>query len=577
MRTHFTYWRYLILAVLVTAGALPTAAATNLTISLQDFNLTPPVSGYGHSGIPIISPDGRHVAFASSAVNLVSDANSNAVSFPLPGRLNVFVRDRVNGTTTLASLNFAGTAGGNGDSFPSGISADARYVLFESFASDLTAANDTNNTSDVFVRDLLTQTTFLVSVGTDGNCANGVSRSPVMTPDGRFVAFTSTAANLVSGDFNRIPDVFVRDLVAGTTTLVSVGAISTNFSTFLGGSEAPEITPDGRYVVLYSTATNLVPGVRSTGEIYVRDLIGGTTTWASTNARALYQTTFGPTNVVSCNATISADGNFVAFEACTNRPVASSARGVVLRFNRSTGGTDVVHTNAYVPLIPFEKIRNLSMTPDGRFIAFVGNIGKPTGQTNAIYLWDAQTGTNTLVSHALPFGALCDSPLVSSNGQYVAFVSATNFSEPVTFHLYLRDMLAATPVKVDTGVTGPDTGADLTCDPSLSVDGRFIGFTSQGENLVAGELNHASDVFVKDMITGAMELVSVHDPFLPGGGPTLSWLVVTGQTYQVQSKTDVKDGAWENTSGSIMIIGKRGYVTYLKPSTIQKFYRVVAY
>ena len=122
-------------------------------------------------------------------------------------------------------------------------------------------------------------------------------------------------------DTNNIPDVFVRDLQAGTTTLVSVGA-ATNATppsiTSASSSESPEITPDGRYVVFYSTATNLVPGVTTTGEIYVRDLVAGNTIWASTNARAIYQSVTGSTNVVCCNYSISDDGQFVAFEACTN-------------------------------------------------------------------------------------------------------------------------------------------------------------------------------------------------------------------------------------------------------------------
>src|SRR5262249_16421586 len=128
----------------------------------------------------------------------------------IPAHLNVFVRDRTNGTTTLASVNLNGIAG-NGNSLPVGISTNGRYALFESTASDL-VSGDTNGVSDIFIRDLVAGTTALVSASTNGGFANGVSRSPTMSVDGRCVAFVSAASNLAAGDTNGIPDVFIRDL-----------------------------------------------------------------------------------------------------------------------------------------------------------------------------------------------------------------------------------------------------------------------------------------------------------------------------------------------------------------------------
>src|ERR1019366_9965343 len=116
--------------------------------------------------------------------------------------------------------------------------------VLESSASDL-VVGDTNNATDVFVRDMVSGATLLVSVSTNGQVGNGASRSPAMTPDGRYVAFVSAANNLVAGDTNGIPDVFVRDLQANVTTLVSVGARSASTSS-LTGPEAPDIRPDGR-------------------------------------------------------------------------------------------------------------------------------------------------------------------------------------------------------------------------------------------------------------------------------------------------------------------------------------------
>ena len=160
----------------------------------------------------------------------------------------------------------------------------------------------------------------------------------------------------------------------GHDELVSVGAITNaNPPTAIPrSSESPEITPDGRYVVFYSTATNLVPGVRTAGEIYVRDLVAGNTIWASTNARAIFQTVTGGTNIVSCNYSISDDGQFVAFEACTNMPSGLRRRGESFCGTAlSTGSTDIISTNANVPDFSPELIHNLALTPDGHFVAFV--------------------------------------------------------------------------------------------------------------------------------------------------------------------------------------------------------------
>jgi Tol biopolymer transport system component len=250
-------------------------------------SFAPRLGGSGDSGLSLISQDGRYLLFASTANNLVLTNNNN---FVLPCRFNVYRRDTVAGTTTLVSVNRGGTGGGNGDSFPSGISTNGQFALFESSASDL-VANDTNNVSDIFVRDLINGTTTLVSINPSGGPANGTSRGSVMTPDGRYVAFVSTATNLVSHDINGIADIFVRDLQAGTTTLVSVGAVTNSNPPVTGtatSSESPEITPDGRYVAFLSAATNLVKGATTSGEIYVRDLVAGNTTWASTNARAIF-------------------------------------------------------------------------------------------------------------------------------------------------------------------------------------------------------------------------------------------------------------------------------------------------
>jgi Tol biopolymer transport system component len=154
---------------------------------------------------------------------------------------DIFVRDLLTNTTTRVSASSSGERGNN-DSLSNSISADGRFVAFRSFASNL-VPGDTNNTSDIFVRDLLTNTTTRVSVDSAGNQGNYTSENfPSISADGRFVAFQSYATNLVPGDTNNRADIFVRDLSTNTTTLVSVSSSGDRGN---GRSPYPSISADG--------------------------------------------------------------------------------------------------------------------------------------------------------------------------------------------------------------------------------------------------------------------------------------------------------------------------------------------
>src|SRR6516225_10085478 len=137
------------------------AAAPFQLVSIRDQGQTAPAGGSGDSWTPILTPDERYVLFASFANNLVLSAANNALPVSLAPHLNVFLRDRTSVRTTLVSANLAGTGGGNGDSLPTAISDDGRFVLFESGASDL-VSGDTNGVTDVFLRDMISNVTYLV-------------------------------------------------------------------------------------------------------------------------------------------------------------------------------------------------------------------------------------------------------------------------------------------------------------------------------------------------------------------------------------------------------------------------------
>src|SRR5262249_34006220 len=202
---------------------------------------------------------GRYVVFRSTATDLVSNDYNQAP--------DLFVRDVLAGDTILVSRRDPNrpslTPGGSSNvgsfngSPPSAISADGRFVAFTSSAVNL-VPNDTNNASDVFVRDVQAGPTTLVSATPPGASGNGYSDAPVMTADGRYVAFESYASDLVPNDTNNASDVFVRDLQTGTTTLVSTSPF---------GSFQPVISADGRYVAF-----------QADGELFLRDFQTGTTT-----------------------------------------------------------------------------------------------------------------------------------------------------------------------------------------------------------------------------------------------------------------------------------------------------------
>ena len=221
---------------------------------------------------PSISADGRYVAFDSRATTLAPGATTRVQK--------IFVRDRLGGTTRWVSVPVPGAQLSLGDdSDRPSISGDARYIAFESFSNDL-VPNDTNSRSDIFVRDLLTQTTERVTTGTQGE-ANGASYVPSISADGRYVAFESDATNLV-GKSAGYSNAIVHDRQTGGNELISIGIGGVHPDS---GSFNPVITADGRYVAFYSFAANLVPGdTNGQMDVFLRDRQQGVTERISVNS-----------------------------------------------------------------------------------------------------------------------------------------------------------------------------------------------------------------------------------------------------------------------------------------------------
>ena len=403
----------------------------------------------GFSRAPTITPDGRFVVFISAGSNLVTFDAAQLV------HEDVYIRDLQLGTTKLVSGNFANTGRSNGTSGwfdPLGISDDGRYVVFTSSSTDLTAIPDNNNQLDVFVRDLQTNTTKLVSVNKNGTgTGNNVSSVGVITPDGRFVAFTSEARDLTAIDTPG-RQAFIRDLQTNTTKLLTPNFSGTGAS---GGGVDPSsdrnlaISDDGRFVAFMADANDLVPNDTGlTRDIFVRD--------------TQLETTF--------LVNIAKDG-----------------------LPPTTGNSG-----------------QFAMTPNGRYVTFVSGsdnlVNNDSNQQQDVFVRDLQTNTTTLISVSQSgvaggngsadsiFVSLFVRPSISDDGRYISFGSATTnlTSTPDTnnnLDIFVRDRQTSTTILASRNFSG-SSSADRGAGAALiSQDGSTVCYFSGSTDLVGYDTN----------------------------------------------------------------------------------------
>lgn len=336
------------------------------------------------------------------------------------------------------------------------ISADGRWVVFESLSDDL-VPGDTNGWVDVFVRDTFAWTTERVSVSSSGEQGNGASLFGGQSSNGRYVVFVSWSTNLVAGDTNAIDDVFLRDRWLGTTTRVNLAWNGAQAQGDEGASSAPSVSDDGTRIAFTSLATNLVPGdLNGLADVFVRDTAAGTTIRVA-------ETPSGAGSSASIGGVISADGSTVAFVSWASNLVAGDTNGIedvfvrdlasgtLTRVNQSSGGAQSNGATEETP----------SISADGRFVAF------------------ASAATNLVAG--------------DTNGEWDAFV---------------HDRTDGSTARVSVGTNGVQ--ADLgSYDPALSADGCIVVFASDATNLVPINLNGHGNVFLRNCASAATELVSL--------------------------------------------------------------------
>jgi len=447
---------------------------------------------------PSISPDGRFVVFCSTSSNFASGDTNNVE--------DIFLRDRQSGATERVSVDSFETQA-NGLSTWSSVSSDGRFVAFVSLASNL-VGGDTNSIADVFVRDRLSGTTDRVSVDSVGAQANSGSYEAALSADGRFVAFRSFASNLVSGDANGVADIFVKDLLTGTTELVSVASSGVQAD---AGSLEPSISADGRYIAFTSGARNLGGGASNiSDDVFVRDRLVGSTECVSLDSFGADGNSTSWGSSISADgarvAFVSRATNLIGNDT-------NSSFDICVR-DRMSFTTVCVSLDSLGALANFGNSESASISSDGRYASFQSRATNlVAGDSNGwedIFLHDLQGGTTERVSvDSLGLQANGNSRFtaLSGDGRHVVFASyATNLVSGDAngfWDIFVRDRcLDATATAFD----GDGINAD-----SIAAQSAILGSTWSAP-LTIGHPHGAGGVLVLNVRTTTFNGPSLTSP-----------------------------------------------------------------
>lgn len=416
--------------------------------------------------------------------------------------LDVFLRNLQTGETILVSKGTNG-ASGNAHSYGEVISPDGRLVLFETDADNL-LPDDENEAGDVVLYDRANDQLTAISVTTDG-LAEGASGAATMTQDGRFILFETEAAGFSPLDQNDLVDLYLLDRQTGNYELISVNSNNTAAataqfpSTFVGTFEG-SVSGDGRYVAFLSSGTNHVRGVglNAAPQLYLRDRVNQTNYWLS-------RMTNGNASAMVASPVVSTNGAFVAFISSnldtSSPPISGNAR---LYLQDIAAGERRI--------VSIGPVDDFVVSENGQFIAY--------SASNQVVLYDITTRSNRLVSATAtgaPADGVSSNPAISADGRYVIFTSAsTNLSADVTgqtFQLFRFDQQTGEVALLSRAAGGTGSAGEDVHFPVISADGLKAGFGSYASNLATNDNPLANDVFVVDTSgTNPVALASAAHP-----------------------------------------------------------------
>ncbi|MGG5809358.1 Calx-beta domain-containing protein [Falsiroseomonas sp. CW058] len=468
------------------------------------------VGANGYLGDAVLSPDGTRVAFASSATNLGG---------PGDGRYQVYVKTLATGAVQLVSTSAAGQVGDSDAIGDIAFSPDGRLLAFSSSATNL-VAGDTNLQSDLFIKNLATGAVTRVSTGAGGQQASGASYNPAFSADGGSILFLSTAPDLVAGDTNGQSDLFIKNLATGAITRVSTAGGGGEATGSMGRAA---LSPDGRLVAFDSTASNLVPNAPAAFTLYAKSLVEGTSALTLSGPAAPVEE--GNAGTTPAVFTITRSGDLsgpvsVAWGVTSagNLGVqASDFAGGVL-----PGGTVSFAAGQSSASFTVDIAGDLLAGPDEAFNVTIASLSLSThldvASVTATIRNDDQPvvpgGALRLVSSSaagVAGDAWSVAPVFSPDGTRIAFQSSSTNLVPGdtnnALDVFIKDLATGIVTRVSTDAAGR-AGMHGGSAPAFSPDGTRIAFLSASPDLVAGDTNTSTDAFVKDLTTGAITRVS---------------------------------------------------------------------
>ncbi len=436
-------------------------------------------------------------------------AIANYYDNTLPNLYTAVETQYISPTTTLVSVAWDGSHPSSVNAKYPSISADGRFVAFESDSA--LVVGDGNNAGDIFLHDRQTGETTLISINSNGTQADWYSYNAAISPDGDHIAFSSRATNLVAGDTNNTDDIFVHNRLTGVTTRVSIASDGTQAN---GGSGHPSFSIDGRFVAFQSGATTLVADDTNNAEdIFVHDRQTGNTTRVSVVSLNGFQSNGDSFN--HYDRSISADGRFVTFSSDATNLVnidTNNAKDVFVH-DRQTGETTRVSvTSEGAQANGYSDYPSISA--DGNLIAFHSPAPNLNTANSSIYVHNRQTGETRLVSVAssgIPANLASEAPSISGDGRFVSFSSiATTLVSGDIFgyaDIFVHELATGETTRVSVASDGSQAtyGSNHSIDTftAISNDGRFIAFSSVASNFVAGDTNNR-DIFVRDRGVGEL-------------------------------------------------------------------------